>query len=76
MASTATSLLILEGEVYRDAKFRAQFCDAVESLQVGPAWDLSTKLGPLIHPPSGALEAALKEFNQQFLAGRQAAAVA
>jgi RHH-type proline utilization regulon transcriptional repressor/proline dehydrogenase/delta 1-pyrroline-5-carboxylate dehydrogenase len=60
---SATSLLILESEVYHDAKFRTQFCDAVESLQVGSAWDLATKVGPLIRPPSGELEAALKELE-------------
>lgn len=60
---SATSLLILESEVYHDAKFRAQFSDAVESLRVGSAWELSTKVGPLIRPPSGELEAALKELE-------------
>jgi RHH-type proline utilization regulon transcriptional repressor/proline dehydrogenase/delta 1-pyrroline-5-carboxylate dehydrogenase len=60
---SATSLLILESEVYRDPKFREQFCDAVESLTVGSAWDLSTKLGPLIRPPSGVLESTFKELE-------------
>ena len=45
------SLLILESEVYHDAKFRGALCDAVDSLRVGSAWDLSTKIGPLIRPP-------------------------
>ena len=60
---SATSLLILESEVYRDPQFRQQFCDAVESLTVGSAWDLPTKIGPLIRPPSGVLETALKELE-------------
>ena len=60
---SATSLLILESEVYHDPKFREQFCDAVESLAVGSAWDLPTKIGPLIRPPSGVLESALKELE-------------
>ena len=60
---SATSLLILESEVYHDARFRDQFCDAVESLTVGSAWDLATKVGPLIRPPSGVLEGALKELE-------------
>ena len=60
---SATSLLILESEVYHDPKFRAAFCDAVESLRVGSAWDTSTKVGPLIRPPSGVLEAGLKELE-------------
>jgi RHH-type proline utilization regulon transcriptional repressor/proline dehydrogenase/delta 1-pyrroline-5-carboxylate dehydrogenase len=60
---SATSLLILESEVYRDPLFRKQFCDAVESLTVGSAWGLPTKIGPLIRPPSGVLETALKELE-------------
>jgi RHH-type proline utilization regulon transcriptional repressor/proline dehydrogenase/delta 1-pyrroline-5-carboxylate dehydrogenase len=60
---SATSLLILESEVYHDPKFRAAFCDAVESLCVGSAWELQTKVGPLIRPPSGVLEQGLKELE-------------
>ena len=60
---SATSLLILESEVYNDARFRATLCDAVESLRVGSAWDVSTKMGPLIRPPSGVLETSLKELE-------------
>jgi RHH-type proline utilization regulon transcriptional repressor/proline dehydrogenase/delta 1-pyrroline-5-carboxylate dehydrogenase len=60
---SATSLLILEEEVYRDANFRDALCDAVESLRVGSAWDLPTKIGPLIRPPGGDLERALKELE-------------
>jgi RHH-type proline utilization regulon transcriptional repressor/proline dehydrogenase/delta 1-pyrroline-5-carboxylate dehydrogenase len=60
---SATSLLILESEVYRDPQFRRQFCDAVESLTVGSAWELPTKIGPLIRPPAGVLETALKELE-------------
>jgi len=60
---SATSLLILESEVYHDARFRATLCDAVESLRVGSVWDLPTKIGPLIRPPSGALETGLKELE-------------
>jgi RHH-type proline utilization regulon transcriptional repressor/proline dehydrogenase/delta 1-pyrroline-5-carboxylate dehydrogenase len=60
---SATSLLILESEVYHDANFRAALCDAVESLNVGSAWELPTKIGPLIRPPSGALETGLKELE-------------
>jgi RHH-type transcriptional regulator, proline utilization regulon repressor / proline dehydrogenase / delta 1-pyrroline-5-carboxylate dehydrogenase len=61
---SATSLLILEEEVYDDPKFRATLCDAVESLRVGSAWELHSKMGPLIRPPSGDLERALKELEE------------
>ncbi len=60
---SATSLLILEEEVYEDLKFKKTLCDAVRSLRVGPAWELHTKVGPLIRPPSGDLENALKELE-------------
>ncbi len=60
---SATSLLILEREVYEDEAFRRSLCDAVESLRVGSAWDLATAVGPLIRPPRGVLERALKELE-------------
>src|SRR5690606_29353561 len=53
----------LEDEVYHDQGFRDVLCDAVESLRIGSAWDLATKMGPLILPPSGALEQGLKELE-------------
>jgi RHH-type proline utilization regulon transcriptional repressor/proline dehydrogenase/delta 1-pyrroline-5-carboxylate dehydrogenase len=60
---SATSLLLLEDEVYHDKGFRDVLCDAVESMRIGSAWDLATKMGPLILPPSGALEQGLKELE-------------
>jgi RHH-type proline utilization regulon transcriptional repressor/proline dehydrogenase/delta 1-pyrroline-5-carboxylate dehydrogenase len=57
---SATSLLLLEAEVYDDPNFKRALCDAVESLPVGSAWDLENTMGPLIRPPSGDLENALK----------------
>lgn len=57
---SATSLLLLEAEIYDDPNFRATLCDAVNSLPVGSAWDLESRLGPLIRPPAGDLESALK----------------
>jgi len=56
---SATSLLLLEAEVYDDPGFKETFCDAAESMLVGSAWDLETRMGPLIRPPSGALSTAL-----------------
>jgi RHH-type proline utilization regulon transcriptional repressor/proline dehydrogenase/delta 1-pyrroline-5-carboxylate dehydrogenase len=57
---SATSLLLLQAEVYDDPAFRRGLCEAVQSLAVGSAWDLATKMGPMIKPPSGDLETALK----------------
>jgi RHH-type proline utilization regulon transcriptional repressor/proline dehydrogenase/delta 1-pyrroline-5-carboxylate dehydrogenase len=56
---SATSLLLLEAEVYDDPAFKRMLADAVSSLPVGSAWDLATKIGPLIRPPAGDLARAL-----------------
>lgn len=60
---SATSLLILESEVFEDEHFRRTLCDAVRSIPRGSAWDLRTRIGPLIRPPRGVLEKGLKELE-------------
>ncbi len=60
---SATSLLVLEAEVFDDAEFKKILCDAVESMRVGSAWALDTRMGPMIAPPSGDLERGLKELE-------------
>ncbi len=60
---SATSLVLLEDEVFYDASFRDQFVDAVTSISIGSAWDTKTKMGPLIRPPSGNLLQGLKELE-------------
>lgn len=57
---SATSLLLLEAEIYDDPAFQRMLCDAVRSLSTGPVWQLQHRIGPLIRPPSGDLETALK----------------
>ncbi len=56
---SATSLLILEREVYEDELFRRQLKDAAESLAAGSVWDFKSRMGPLIKPPAGDLKRAL-----------------
>ncbi len=56
---SATSLLLLEAEVYDDPQFRRALCDAAASMKVAPAWELDTRMGPLVRPPSGDLQEAL-----------------
>lgn len=56
---SAASLAILEAEVYDDPNFHRQLKDAVESLKVGPPWDLGSKIIPLIRPPTEALKRGL-----------------
>ncbi len=56
---SATSLLILEKEVYEDLHFKEQLIDAARSYLIGSVWNFENKMGPLIHPPSGDLKQAL-----------------
>ena len=56
---SAASLAILEAEVYDDPHFRKNLRDAAASLKVGPGWDLSTRVNPLIHAPRGELKRGL-----------------
>jgi len=56
---SATSLLILEAEVYDDPGFKRQLVDAAKSFRTNSAWDFSSKMGPLIHPPKDELKDAL-----------------
>jgi RHH-type proline utilization regulon transcriptional repressor/proline dehydrogenase/delta 1-pyrroline-5-carboxylate dehydrogenase len=56
---SAASLAIIEASVYDDPSFHTRLADAVRSLKVGPATDLSTIMGPLIAPARGPLERAL-----------------
>ncbi|MHA3775025.1 proline dehydrogenase family protein [Verrucomicrobiota bacterium sgz303538] len=56
---SATSLLLLEAEVYDDPHFRDMLVDAASSLPVGSAWELHTRVNPLIRPPRNDLERGL-----------------
>lgn len=58
---SATSLLILEREVYENEIFKRQLHDAAKSLKVGPAWNPSSKIVPLIRVPEKALAKGIKE---------------
>lgn len=60
---SATSLLILEKEVYEDTVFKKQLVDAARSYGVGSAWNFENKIGPLIQPPKGALKRALTQLE-------------
>lgn len=61
---SACSLAILEKEVYQDPQFRRQLKDAAESLKVGSAWDLTSRLNPLIRLPSPVLLRGLTTLEQ------------
>lgn len=61
---SALSLLILEAEVYDDKNFMRQLKDAVKSLHVGTCWELSSKVIPLIRPPSDDLRRGLTKLER------------
>ena len=56
---SATSLLILEKEVYEDEHFKKQLVDAAASLKTGSAWQFRNKLGPLVNKPGEDLLRAM-----------------
>ena len=60
---SAASLAILEAPVFDDGRFLRRLADAVRSLRVGAADSLATVVGPLIRPPSGPLERALRRLD-------------
>ncbi len=60
---SATSLLILEREVYEDDTFKRQLIDASASFAVGSCWNFENKMGPLIQPPQGVLNRALTQLE-------------
>jgi RHH-type proline utilization regulon transcriptional repressor/proline dehydrogenase/delta 1-pyrroline-5-carboxylate dehydrogenase len=56
---SATSLLILERELYEDEKFKRQLTDAAATFKAGSAWDFASQTGPLIRAPASPLREAL-----------------
>lgn len=60
---SATSLLILEREVYEEASFKSRLSDAARSYRTGSAWNFENKMGPLIAPPAGDLKQAISRLE-------------
>lgn len=56
---SALSLLVLHQELYDDPRFVETLRDAAASLRVGSAWELSTRVTPLIGPPNSVQQRAL-----------------
>ncbi len=61
---SATSLLILEDEVYHDEVFKKTLVDTAKSLNVGSVWDLKNRLGTLANPLAGDLKKAVEELEE------------
>ena len=60
---SAASLAIVEAPLHDDGSFLERLADAVRSLRVGPATELTSVVGPLIAPPSGPLARALTSLD-------------
>ncbi|QOW63666.1 proline dehydrogenase family protein [Campylobacter hepaticus] len=60
---SATSLLILEKEVYEDEEFKKTLVDAAASMAVGDPFEFKNKLGTLADKPSVKVEKALNELK-------------
>jgi len=56
---SATSLLVLEKELFNDENFKRTLKEAVESLETGSVWDFSNRIGSLSNLPSGELKKSL-----------------
>ena len=60
---SATSLLILEDEVYNDASFKKALIDTASSMNVGSIWDFKNRIGTLANKVSGNLERAINSLE-------------
>lgn len=65
---SATSLLVLENEVYEDEDFKKALIDTAASMSVGSVWDFKNRIGTLANKVSGNLEKAINslEGNEQW----------
>jgi RHH-type transcriptional regulator, proline utilization regulon repressor / proline dehydrogenase / delta 1-pyrroline-5-carboxylate dehydrogenase len=66
---SATSLLVLEEEVYYDEDFKKALIDTASSMSVGSVWDFKNRIGTLANKVSGNLKKALEslEKNESWL---------
>ncbi|GAA4436713.1 bifunctional proline dehydrogenase/L-glutamate gamma-semialdehyde dehydrogenase [Bremerella cremea] len=61
---SATSLAIVQRDVYESPQFRNQLRDAAASLHVASAWDLSVDVTPIIRPPHDELQRGLTQLDE------------
>ncbi len=61
---SATSLLVLEEEIYNDENFKKQLVDATKSYKVGSAWDYENKMGTMTNIPSGDLKNVIENIDE------------
>ncbi len=60
---SATSLLILEDEVYTDEGFKKALIDTAQSMNIGSVWDFKNIIGTLASKVSGDLKTAIKDLD-------------
>ncbi len=61
---SATSLLILEEEVYNDESFKAALVDAAKSMSTGSVWNFVNRIGTLANPIGGNLKKAIDSLQE------------
>ena len=61
---SATSLLVLEKELFDDESYKMQIKEAAESMQTGSVWDFSNRIGTLSSKPTGKLEKSLSYLDE------------
>ncbi len=61
---SATSLLILEEEVYNDENFKKALVDAAKSMSTGSVWNFKNRIGTLANPIGGALKKAIDSLQE------------
>ncbi len=61
---SATSLLILEKEVFEDESFKSALIDAASSMKVGPPWNFESRITLLESKASGPLKQALETLEE------------
>jgi RHH-type proline utilization regulon transcriptional repressor/proline dehydrogenase/delta 1-pyrroline-5-carboxylate dehydrogenase len=62
---SAASLAIVERSIYENPTFIHQLVDAVESLRVGPGYELATAVGPIIRAAEAPLARALHQLDDE-----------
>ena len=61
---SAASLAIVDKNIYENPNFKKQLIDAVKSLKVGPGYNYSTMVGPIIKSAESNLQIALTQLDE------------
>jgi RHH-type proline utilization regulon transcriptional repressor/proline dehydrogenase/delta 1-pyrroline-5-carboxylate dehydrogenase len=61
---SAASLAIVDKTIYENPNFKKQLLDAVKSLKIGPGYNYSTMVGPIIKSAESNLQRALTQLDE------------